>query len=135
MSLKRRSLSAAKRITIPMFIKLLATNIVASNFLGFCKRVFIIFRAFEGLVSSTSKSVFVSEKRATSAPEISAEQHKRITRNSPPNANVVSNEFRKKISLASKVMLLVIQIKMANHQHLQHFLLQLELTLLRLELE
>jgi len=101
--LNRRSLNAAKRITIPMFIKLLATKIVASNFLGRCKSEFIIFRAFEEWLSSASKSAFVSEKRATSAPEIRAEQHNRIMRNNPPNARVVSMEFRK-IRSASKVV-------------------------------
>ena len=102
--LNRRSLNAAKRITIPMFIKLLATKIVASNFFGRRKSEFIIFRAFEGLLSSASKSTFVSEKRATSAPEIRAEQHNKMIRNNTPNASVVSMEFRKKIRSASKVV-------------------------------
>ena len=102
--LNRRSLNAAKRITIPIFIKLLATKIVASNFFGRRKSELIIFRAFEGLLSSASKSAFVSEKRATSAPEIRAEQHNRIIRNNPLNARVVSMEFRKKIRSASKVI-------------------------------
>ena len=100
--LNRRSLNAAKRITIPMFIKLLATKIVANNFFGRRKSEFIMFKAFEGLFSSASKSTFVSEKRATSAPEIRAEQHNRMIRNNPPNARVVSMEFKKTRS-ASKV--------------------------------
>ena len=100
--LNRRSLNAAKMITIPMFIKLLATKIVANNFFGRRKSEFIMFKAFEGLFSSASKSTFVSEKRATSVPEIRAEQHNRMIRNNPPNARVVSMEF-KKIRSASKV--------------------------------
>ena len=100
--LNSRSLNAAKSITIPIFIKLLATKIVASNFFGRCKSMFMVFMAFEGLLSSASKSAFVREKRATSAPEIRAEQHNRMIRNNPPNARVVSMEF-KKIRSASKV--------------------------------
>ena len=89
-----RSLSAAKRITIPIFIKLLATKIVASNFFGRRKSVLMMSNAFE-LLSCGSKSAFVREKRATSAPEISAEQHSRTMRNNPPNKRVVSMVLKK----------------------------------------
>ena len=79
------SLSEAKSKTIPIFIKLLATKMVANNFFGRRSRALIISSAFEGVFSCGSKSDLLNEKRATSAPEIRAEHTKRITRETPPN--------------------------------------------------
>ena len=58
--------------TIRMFIKLFVINIVANNFLGFSNNFTIIFSSFP-LLESSFKSVFESEKNATSVPETRAE--------------------------------------------------------------
>ena len=61
-----------------IFIKLLATRIVANSFLGFSNNEETIFVFLEVLLSgSTSRSEGVKEKNATSAPEISAENKSR----------------------------------------------------------
>ena len=62
-----------------MFIKLLATNIDANNFFGCFKSSIIISKDFDLLSFASSKSFCVSEKSATSAPDISAEQIKSTT--------------------------------------------------------
>ena len=70
---KKFELRLAKRRTIAIFIKLLATRIVANSRLG-CWSIFSILEIF--FCSSPfacSSSVGVSEKKATSAPEIKAE--------------------------------------------------------------
>ena len=58
-----------------MFAKLLAISTVANSFLGFSASLAIILPV--GVFSSLSVSISagVSEKRATSAPEIRAEQN------------------------------------------------------------
>lgn len=61
-----------------MLIKLLATSIVASSFLGLFKSFVIIDSDLDTVKSSGSKSVLVSENKATSAPEISAEHSNSI---------------------------------------------------------
>jgi len=96
------SLSEAKSKTIPIFIKLLATKIVANNFFGRCSRAIIVSSAFEGVFSSGSKSDLLNENRATSAPEIRAEHTKRITRETPPNNKWGSIKFRNRVRSASK---------------------------------
>ena len=96
------SLSEAKSKTIPIFIKLLATKMVANNFFGRRSRALIISSAFEGVFSCGSKSDLLNEKRATSTPEIRAEHTKRIMRVAPPNSKWVSTKFRNRVRSASK---------------------------------
>lgn len=57
-----------------IFIKLLATKIVASNFFGRSKRDATIRIALEPLSIPSLILVFVNENNATSAPEINAEK-------------------------------------------------------------
>lgn len=57
-----------------MLIKLLATKMVANSFLGLSKSFEIILNVLGLLSKPSSKSVLFKEKRATSAPDISAEQ-------------------------------------------------------------
>ena len=66
----------ANNNTIAIFIKLLATKIVANNFLGFDNSFFTIFKLLDSSLSedSSSKSVAFNEKKDISAPEIKAEQ-------------------------------------------------------------
>ena len=54
-------------------IKLLVISIVANNFLGFSKSETTMFSSFP-LLESWFKSVWESEKNATSVPETKAEQ-------------------------------------------------------------
>ena len=61
-----------------MFIKLLATNIVASNFLGRSSKRDIILKAVGFSSKPLSKSDRVSEKNAISEPDISAEHNNSI---------------------------------------------------------
>jgi hypothetical protein len=72
-ALKKTSPSDAKINTIRIFIKLLVIKIVASNLLGFCKSNTT---GFCSLLSSEIFiiSVFDREKKATSVPDIKAEQ-------------------------------------------------------------
>ena len=63
------------RITTPTFTKLLAINMVPSNSSGCFSKLFIL--SFSALFSSKySKSEALTEKKATSHPEIRAEQIK-----------------------------------------------------------
>ena len=57
-----------------IFIKLLATSIVASNFLGRSSKEAMISMAEDFSSRPLSILDFVNENRATSAPEIKAEQ-------------------------------------------------------------
>ena len=72
----KRSLKDAKSNIIAIFIKLFATSMVANNFLGLDTSFWTISNFFEFPFSeeSTSKSEAVNENKATSAPEIKAEQ-------------------------------------------------------------
>jgi hypothetical protein len=63
-----------------IFIKLLATKIVANSFFGLSKSFEIIPMLFEFSKASLFKSDFVNEKIATSAPEIRAEQKSKTIR-------------------------------------------------------
>ena len=84
------SAKEANNKTIKIFIKLFVINIVANNFLGFSNKFTTICSSFLFLESSF-KSVFESEKKATSVPETSAEQ---ISRTSNAKAlNVVSKSI------------------------------------------
>ena len=63
-----------------MFIKLLATKIVANSFLGRSKSVAIINIAGDLFSKPSSKLDLVNENNATSAPEIRAEHISKIIR-------------------------------------------------------
>ena len=77
---KTTAVRESKSKTMAILIKLLATKIVARSFLGF-ESSFLIIRSFlEGLVSSSSTSTAFNEKKATSAPEIKAEQNSNTNR-------------------------------------------------------
>ena len=75
MPLKRKSPKSTKRRTIEIFTKLLAINTVANSFLGLS--ISLTIRLLVGLFSSFSSSISVgeNEKRATSAPDMSAEHN------------------------------------------------------------
>ena len=62
---------------MPMFIKLLATNMVANNFLGRSNKLNMISIRLDLASNLFSISVLVSENKATSEPEIRAEHSKR----------------------------------------------------------
>ena len=76
--LKKWSLSEANNKTMPMFIKLLATKIVASSFLGFFSSFVMVSMILESVSSPVLKSLWLIENNATSAPDISAEQNSSI---------------------------------------------------------
>ena len=78
-SLKRVSPINANSNTMAIFIKLLATRIVANSFFGRSNKLAIICM-FTDLFSRPSSILdLVNEKSATSAPEINAEQANNIT--------------------------------------------------------
>ena len=72
MDKKKLRLIAINKTTIDMFRTLLATNNVANNFFGLSNKVEIILLFLGFLIEYLSRSVAESEKKATSAPEISA---------------------------------------------------------------
>ena len=76
---KTASLIEANNKTIAIFIKLLATNIVANNFFGRSKSDAIISMAGDLFSKPSSKLDLVSENKATSAPEINAEHNSKTT--------------------------------------------------------
>ena len=89
-----------------IFIKLFATKIVARSFLGFSNSLEIISRDLDDL-SESSKSNWVSENRATSAPEIKAEQNNNKTNNINPDIMEVSmtkKEINKLMGSGSKLV-------------------------------
>src|SRR5690554_903221 len=88
--INKKSLMKANKITIPMFMKLLATKMVASNFLGLSNKVEIILKVFGYSFSPFSKSVLFKEKRDTSAPEISAEHINNTISSAKPKTIVKS---------------------------------------------
>lgn len=63
-----------------MLIKLLAMSMVASSFFGFSSSLLIICIGLELASKPFSISDLVNENKATSAPEINAEQIKSIKR-------------------------------------------------------
>lgn len=69
---------STKSKTIEIFTKLLAIKIVASSFLGLPNSLAMIFPTGDFPSFAALISVGESEKRATSEPEIIAEQHKRM---------------------------------------------------------
>ena len=62
-------------------MKLLAIKIVASSFLGLSNKLIMICSCLDTLPSFTSKSEGLSENKATSEPEMSAEDMSRIKKN------------------------------------------------------
>jgi len=104
-----------------MFIKLFATNIVANNFFGCFKSLIIISNDFDLLSFASSKSFCVSEKSATSAPDISAEQ---IKSTSNPTMPVVKVLFERNIKLRGSgynYSVFCKRIKMVNRSVLRCF--------------
>ena len=96
--------------TIAIFIKLLATNIVANSFLGLDNRFFTIIKLPGDSFSedSSSKSVGVNEKNAISAPEIKAEQTNKINktrtlRMCPLSKEIAKNKLGGSISKIRKI--------------------------------
>ena len=81
MVLKSISPKELKSKTIAILIKLLATRIVANSFFGFSNNNLTRWRFL--LSFSSSKSVGVNENKATSAPEMSAEQANKTRTNTP----------------------------------------------------
>jgi len=82
-----------------IFIKLFATKIVAKSFLGFSKSLDIISIGFEFSSELVSKSVWVNENKATSAPDINAEQSSSKKNNTIPDTIEVSNVVRDIVKL------------------------------------
>src|SRR6056300_341838 len=77
-SSKRVLLRRVNKSTMAILIKLFATKIVAKRRFGFRKRKITRWTAGEGSsFSESSKDFSCSEKKATSAPEIRAEQSNR----------------------------------------------------------
>ena len=83
-----------------MFTALFATSKVASNFFGFSIKEMIIF-AFMGLSCETSsRSLGVKEKKATSAAETNAEQKSNVKITTKPN-KILKSMVDKKAKLGS----------------------------------
>ena len=88
-NLNQLSLNVSNNRTMAMFIRLLAIKIVAKSFLGRFNNLWTISNFFEAaLFSSALKSVGVSEKKATSAPDINAEQSSKTTSVAIPGISV-----------------------------------------------
>ena len=104
-----------------IFIKLLATNIVANNFFGCFKSSIIISNDFDLLSFASSKSFCVSEKRATSAPDISAEQIKSTSNPTMPVVKVLSKRDIKLGGSGSNYSVFCKRIKMVNRLVLRCF--------------
>lgn len=96
----------ANNNTTAILIKLLATKIVASNFLGRSNKLDMVSIAADCSLIPLSISDFVSEKKATSAPEIKAEQASRTKSNTAPVINdvLVTNKVEiKTVGSGSKI--------------------------------
>lgn len=111
---KMESLNFANNKTIPIFIKLLATSIVANNFFGLFNSLEMISKDLESFWSLASRSDGVNEKSATSAPEISAEQSSKITNETAPNRRVKLMAWNNKQLWISKESDLSLTIRMAD---------------------
>ena len=105
---------------MPILIKLLATRIVANSFLGRSNNFEITLNFFELLFNPVSISDFVNEKKATSAPEINAEQSSKIKSNISPETNdtfIESIVIIKLVGSGSKVNhLSLVLFKTEDHQ-------------------
>ena len=82
-----------------MFIKLLATNTVASNFFGRSNSNEIIWIRFDFSSKPFSISVLESENKATSAPEISAEHANNKNNKTKPETTETSIAIIKLLKL------------------------------------
>ena len=90
----------ANKITMAIFIKLLATKIVANSFFGRSKRYDIISICLDFASKPVSISVLVKENKATSAPEINAEQNSNTNKSKKLLANEKSIAINNGIKLA-----------------------------------
>ena len=73
---RKESLRTVNTRTIAIFMKLLATKIVAKSLFGFLSKAMTRFKAASGVFSSESyNDLSCKEKNATSVPEISAEHN------------------------------------------------------------
>ena len=74
-----------------IFIKLLDTNIVASNLRGESRSFSAVFATFDLLFFKLSISFGVREKKATSEPDTKADKNNNTTERIIPNINDVVN--------------------------------------------
>ena len=81
--------------TVAMLMKLLATRMVANNFLGRSKSFEIIWNAVDFCCRPLSMSERVSEKKATSAPDIRAEHASNAQIEITPMINEILTEDRR----------------------------------------
>ena len=108
-------LSDSNKSTTAIFTKLLATKMVANSFLGRSKSRIKICCFEETFPSFTSKSAGVSENKATSEPEIKAEQTNNKTRTIIPKKWEKSTARNKnKLEGSGSKFLCLIQLKMVN---------------------
>ena len=89
-----------KIITTPIWLKLLATRIVAKSFFGFCNNFEITFAFVASCLNSMLRSFWVNENMATSAAETIAEQNKKKTIAKMPKT-VLKSILAKKLILGS----------------------------------
>lgn len=105
-SLNNVSPKKANSNTIAIFMKLLATKIVARSFFGRSNKLDMVSIAADFSLTPLSISDFVNEKKATSAPEIKAEQASRTKSNTAPVINdvLVTNKVEiKTVGSGSKI--------------------------------
>ena len=113
----------ANKMTMAILIKLFATRIDANNFFGCFKSSTIISNDFDLLSFASSKSFCVSEKRATSAPDIKAEQIKSMSNPIIPVIKELSKNDVKLEGSGSKYGVFCKLIIMTNRLVLRCFLL------------
>lgn len=103
-------------------MRLLATRIVASNFLGRASNRSTMASFLFGFFSSTlSKSVDVREKKATSAPEIRAEHNNKTSKNTKLEISVyVISEINKLGGSGSNGVVLD-KLKTEDHRCLRYW--------------
>ena len=106
--LNKTSPKDANNRTIAIFIKLLATSIEASNFFGCVRSSIMISKDFDLVFLASSKSFWVREKSATSAPEISPEA---INSTKSPMRPGISDEFKSGTMLKSSEFNYIISVK------------------------
>ena len=81
--LRYKGLKEANNNTMAILIKLFATKMIASNRLGFAKSDRINESCFAFWFSASLRVALLREKKATSAPEMSAEEVINPSRSSP----------------------------------------------------
>lgn len=81
--LRYKGLKEANNNTIAILIKLFATKMIASNRFGFAKSDRINESCFAFWFSASLRVALLREKKATSAPEMSAEEVINPSRSSP----------------------------------------------------